>query len=190
MSRTTFIILMSSIAVLAFVGMWIAWRGRARRDAAVVSEAPQPVLTGAQLAHFPRASYVSTTPAGAPLERVAIPGLRYKGYAAVTIHGDGVTIAVTGEAPVTIPAAQIIGAGTAGGRIGKAVEPCGLSLLRWALPAPGGEARELESSFRLADPAEQARFADAVAAVRQSESAGSAADTQTNTTHPTIQEEA
>ncbi|WP_440311494.1 PH-like domain-containing protein [Leucobacter chromiireducens] len=190
MSRTTFIILMSSIAVLAFAGMWIAWRGRTRRDAAIASATPQPELTGAPLAHFPRASYVSTTPAGAPLERVAIPGLRYKGYAEVTVHGDGVTIAVTGEAPVTIPASQIIGSGAAGGRIGKAVEPGGLSLLRWALPAPGSDARELESSFRLADPAEQARFAEAVAAVSQHRTSGSAAGTQTNTTHPTIQEEA
>ena len=183
MSRTTFIILMSSIAVLAFVGMWIAWRGRARRDAAATGSAQAaPALTGERLAHFPRASYVSTTPAGAPLERVAIPGLRYKGYADVSVQRDGVTIAVTGEAPVTIPAAQLIGTAAAGGRIGKAVEPGGLALLRWALPAPGGEDRELESSFRLTDPAEQARFAEAIAAI--------AAHTQTNTTHPTIQEEA
>ncbi|WP_025132907.1 hypothetical protein [Leucobacter sp. PH1c] len=187
MSRTTFIILMSSIAVLAFVGMWIAWRGRAKRDAAAAGSAPAaPVLAGEALASFARASYVSTTPEGAPLERVAIPGLRYKGYADVTVQRDGVTIAVTGEAPVTIPAAQVRGTDVAGGRIGKAVEPGGLSILRWSLPAPGGEPRALESSFRLADPAEQGRFAAAIAQLVSSADA----DTQTNSTHPTIQEEA
>nr|WP_237464596.1 hypothetical protein [Leucobacter luti] len=174
---------MVAIAALALGGMWFAWRARARRDAAVVASA-EP-LAGALIAEFPRASYVSTTPAGAPLERVAIPGLRYKGYASVAVRRDGVVIAVTGEAPVTIGVAQLTGAGTANGRVGKTVERDGLSLLRWRTGAPGAPARDVESSFRFADPAEQQRFATAISQVLTT-----GTNAQTNTTHPTIQEEA
>ncbi|GAA1620358.1 hypothetical protein [Leucobacter chromiireducens] len=178
MSRTSFIIMMSAIAVLAFAGMWIAWRGRTRRGASAAAPSTAP-LSGEVLANFPRASYVSTTPEGAPLERVAVPGLRYKGFAEVTVRRDGVSIAVTGEAAVLIPRAQLRGTGTASGRVGKAVERDGLSLLQWQLSGAGDRAPQpVESSFRFTDPAEQQRFADAVSAVL----APSAAHTPTQTT--------
>lgn len=184
MSRTSFIIMMAAIALVFFVGMWIAWRGRTKRDSgAVVTGAP---LVGDELASFPRASYVSTTPVGAPFERLALPGLRYKGYAAVTVRRDGVSIAVTGEEPVLIAAAQLSGNGTAGARAGKAVARDALSLLQWrTAPTDGTAPRAVESSFLLEDPSEQRRFADAIA---QAIPAG--ATTQTNNTHPTIQEDA
>lgn len=166
MSRTSFIIMMSAIAILAFAGMWIAWRGRTRRDARDTTAIAGAPLSGEVLASFPRASYVSTTPEGEPLERVAVPGLRYKGFAEVIVRGDGVSVAVTGEAPVLIPRAQLRGTGTASGRVGKAVERDGLSLLQWQLAGSGTQAgRPVESSFRFADPAEQQRFADAITAV-------------------------
>ncbi|QYM76094.1 hypothetical protein [Leucobacter luti] len=179
MSRTSFIILMAVIALVFFVGMWIAWRGRTKRDSgAVVTGAP---LVGEELASFPRASYVSTTPLGAPFERLALPGLRYKGFAELIVRRDGVSIAVTGEAPVLIPSAQLLGSGTAAVRAGKAVDRDALSLVQWrTAPQDGSAAREVESSFLLADPAAQHRFAVAIAEARS----------QTNTTHPTIQEEA
>ena len=154
-----------ALAIPALGGMWFAWRARARRDAALLDEAP--VLAGELIASFSGAGYVSTTLADAPLERIALPGLRYKGDADVEVHRDGVVISVTGEHPVGIAAARIIGSGTTNARIGKAVERDGLSLLRWRTGAsastPGAEARDVESSFRFNDPAEQLRFATAVA---------------------------
>lgn len=166
MSRTGFTILMIAIAVIVLALMWWAWRGRAQRDTTALAAATaRPALVGEVVAEFPRASYVSTTPVGAPLERVSVPGLRYKGYADVVLRRDGVSIAVTGEKPVLIPADHVLGSGTAGSRIGKTVERDGLSLLRWRADASTGEARELESSFRLTDPREQLRFADAIHAV-------------------------
>ncbi|WP_053383909.1 PH-like domain-containing protein [Leucobacter celer] len=155
MSQTTYVIVMAAIAALALVGMWFAWRARARRDVGI--ELPEAELAGDALVSFPRAGYVSTTPVDSPFERLSIPGLRYKGFATLTVLSDGVVISVTGEEPVRIPAAQLRGSGTASGRIGKAVERDGLSLLRWV----AGE-RSLESSFRLANPAEQAAFAEAI----------------------------
>ncbi len=183
MSRTAFTILMVSIAAVALAAMWIAWRARAGRDAGVALPRSSP--SGEVIDSFPRASYVSTTPAGSPFERVAIPGLQYKGYADLTVRRDGVSVTVTGEAPVHIPAAQLLGTGTARGRVGKAVERDGLSLLRWSTASAPDAGRELESSFRFAEPAEQRRFADAVGAV-----IGSAATSDTTNQTDTTQEDA
>ena len=163
MTRTGFTILMLSIAIVVLALMWFAWRARAKRDTAALSAVSAgPGLAGELVARFPRASYVSTTPVGSPLERVSVPGLRYKGFADVELRSDGVSIAVTGERPVFIGAGDILGSATAGSRIGKTVERDGLSLLRWRVSAADNDVRELESSFRLAGPREQLRFADAI----------------------------
>ena len=174
-----------ALAIPALGGMWFAWRARARRDAALLDEAPVPA--GELIASFSGAGYVSTTLADAPLERVALPGLRYKGDADVEVHRDGVVISVTGERPVGIAAGRIIGSGTTNARIGKAVERDGLSLLRWrtgpvASAGGGADARDVESSFRFRDPTEQRRFATAVAAVADL--------TSPATHHDTTQEDA
>lgn len=160
MSASQIALIFAAVGVLALASMWLAWRARARRDADIVPGVGPREATphdDATIASFPRVSYVSTTPADSPFERLAIPGLRYRGYAELTVSRGGATIAVTGERPVFIPAADIRGTGTASGRVGKAVERDGLSLLRWR----AGE-RVVESSFRLADPAEQAAFAEAI----------------------------
>lgn len=169
MNAYTLALIIGALAIPALGGMWLAWRARAKRDEALLTVSPP--LTGALLSHFPRVSYVSTTPTGRPFERLALPGLRYKGYAELAVHSDGVSIAVTGETPVRIPADQILGTATASGRIGKAVERDGLLLLRWSpesMTATTGEAGgteidSFESSFRFADPGDQRRFADAIA---------------------------
>ncbi|RGE19581.1 hypothetical protein [Leucobacter sp. wl10] len=155
MSTTTYVALMAVIAAIALIAMGLSWRARARRDTGI--EVPAAALAGERLAHFPRTSYVSTTPEGAPFDRLSVPGLRFKGYAAVTVLSDGVVIAVTGEDPVRITAERLRGSGTASSRVGKAVEPDGLSLLRWST----GD-RVVESSFRFASSAEQVAFAEAI----------------------------
>lgn len=167
MSRTGFAILMASIVVVVLGGMWIAWRARSRRDSHLAGALTIP--TGEIIAVFPRASYVSTTPVGSPFERVAIPGLRYKGFAEVTVRRDGVSIAVTGEPAVHLTSTQLHGTSTAGGRIGKVVERDGLSLLQWQSNSVDDEPRELESSFRFTNAPEQHSFANAIATILQTE---------------------
>lgn len=179
MSAYTIAICFGILAIPALAGMWFAWRARARRDAAVLAETP--ALVGPVIAQFEHTSYVSTTVAGAPLERIAVPGLRYKGYADVTVHSDGVSVAVTGEPTVAISAEQLRGTDTAGRRIGKAVERDGLSLLLWQ-PTTGAAVQSLESSFRFSEPRDQARFSEAVGQVIGS--------VRTTPTHDTTQEEA
>ncbi|MBN9613728.1 MAG: hypothetical protein J0H64_09800 [Actinobacteria bacterium] len=163
MNRTTFMIFMIAIVAIAFIAMWIAWRARARRDSGVLGSA---ALSGEVLARFDHLQYVSTTPVGDPMGRVAAPGLRYRGPAELTVRRDGVTIDVAGEPPLHLNRAQIDGTAAAGRRAGKAVEAEGLALLRWHSTAstPGGEPdpRELESSFRFSAKDEQLRFAQTI----------------------------
>lgn len=143
------------VAAVIFAAMWIGWRARSRRDRAVTGTAAS--LTGARIDHFSDIMYVSTTPVGEPLSRVAAPGLRYRGPADLEILDDGVRLQVRGEAAVSIPRAQLTGAGRASRRVGKAVEAGGLSLLLW-----DADGRALESSFRLGDASQQRRFAAAL----------------------------
>lgn len=161
MSRPMFATIMIAIVVLAFLGMWLAWRARARRDAGVQTSTAAHV--GAVIAEFARVFYISTTPAGEPLVRVAAPGLRYRGRADIVVREDGVTLDIDGEQPVHLSAAQLRGSGEAGRRIGKAVEQGGLALIRWESAGEAGQARGiLESSFRFDSKAEQQRFAAAI----------------------------
>lgn len=161
MTRPIFTIISILFVLIVLLAMWWGWRARARRDAGVLasSEAPK----GALIAQFARVFYVSTTPVGQPLTRVAAPGLRYRGRADLTVRRDGVTVEIDGEQPVHLLAAQLEGSGLAGRRVGKAVEEGGLALLRWR----SGE-RDLESSFRFDEAAEQRRFIDAIAQIPRS----------------------
>ena len=161
MTRGTFAIVMIAIAAIILLGMWLGWRARARRHDGFAEHGA--ALVGAVLASFPRVSYVSTTPLGAPLERLSIPGLRYKGFAELTIRTDGASIAVTGEQPVHLPSDRVLGSGIASRRVGKAVERDGLALLRWR----ASDGSEVESSFRFSEPSEQAAFEDALAQLPQ-----------------------
>lgn len=160
MSRFAFTILWIALATGLLGFMALAWRARRRRDSGI--SLPGDQLRGDVLAQFPRVGYVSTTPEGEPFERVAVPGLSFKGWAEVTVHQDGVAIEVTGEPRVEIPLALIRGASSAGGRVGKIVERDGLALLGWTEPNASGSGRSLESSFRFDTPADQQRFAQAV----------------------------
>lgn len=174
---------MIAIVVVILLGMWLGWRARARRHAGITESGP--ALSGGVLVHFPRASYVSTTPEGQPLERLSIPSLRYKGFAELTVRTDGVTIAVTGEDPVHLPADRVLGSGIASRRVGKAVERDGLSLLRWR----AADGSEVESSFRLTDPSEQIALERALDQI-SSPADASAEATQTHITSHTTQEDA
>lgn len=155
MNRLVFALIWIAIIVVVLAAMWWGWRRRSLRDAGVHGAA---ALSGEVLSEISGVQYVSTTPVGAPLERVAAPGLKYRGYAEITVRSDGVSVQVRGENPVHISAEHIIGSGSAGRRVGKAVEREGLALLVWR-----SDDRDLESSFRFSQRAEQRTFERLVA---------------------------
>lgn len=160
MSRLAFTLIWIALASGLLLFMALAWRARTRRDAGLAVQGT--ALVGPAIEKFAQVAYVSTTPAGKPFERVAVPGLSFKGSADVTVQTDGVAIEVVGEPRIALSAAQITGVGAAGGRVGKVVERDGLAILSWNATDAGAETRALESSFRFATPAEQHRFTHAV----------------------------
>jgi len=155
MSRLTFLLIMIAVVIVIFAAMWIAWRARTRRDAQVATGSRVP--EGALIAHFPKVFYISTTPVGDPLSRVAVPALRYRSYGEIDVREDGVTLQLRSEDAVHFDAEQLRGSGLAGRRAGKAVENDGLALMRW----DSGE-HELESAFRFDDSAQQRAFLSAI----------------------------
>lgn len=154
MDRWGFLILMLAIAVLILGAMWIGWRRQRGRSKNLASS---DELVGSEVARISRALYVSTTPIGMPFERVAIPGLEYRGRADIIFKADGIEIDLDGERPFAIRSEAVLGASTGGARVGKAVGTDGLSLLQWQHAG-----QTLESSFRLESAGEQTHFARAV----------------------------
>lgn len=150
-----------AVVLIAFLLMWLGWRARARAGAAL-SEPAAP-LAGETLLELGRVFYVATSRADAPLERVQLPGLRYRGYGSLTVASDGVAIALPGEPVVTVPAAAIDGLGTAQTTIDKVVEADGLTVLRWR----SGDAA-VHSSFRIQAADERAALRAAVDAISPS----------------------
>lgn len=193
MTRTDMALICAGIVIVVFLAMWLGWRARARRDALTLGSAPE--LRGDVIASFDRLQYVSTTPVGEPLTRVAAPGLRYRGRASVTVRHDGVTVQVIGEQPVHLPATRIIGATAAARRVGKAVEEGGLALLVWreatgSADPQKSESRELESSFRFDDREQQQLFSESITQISGRAASFGAAAEHKNPQHITKEEHA
>lgn len=154
--------LLPTLGILAVVVIMLAlavvgWRRRVRRDSGAGGAYSTPGTLSAPTAEV-EALYVATTKAGQHLERLALPGLAYRGKATVAVRPEGVGIAVTGEAPVFIPATVVTGAGLASVAIDRAVERDGLLRLGWT--TSGGTAAD--TYFRVVDPAGRAQVAAAI----------------------------
>lgn len=172
MSQLGWGLIVAAFTVGLFVLMWNAWRKRKRRDAAVLPESGP--FSGQPATSFTRVFYVATTPDGAPLERVAAPGLAFRGFGELDLFSDGLEFRLPGERPVRIPAELILGSGTAQVRIDKVVESGGLALVRWQ----SGD-RVLESSFRFPDADGHRTFSQAVEAIARAHPHSSLSDDTT-----------
>ncbi|MDR6970719.1 hypothetical protein [Leifsonia shinshuensis] len=149
------------LAVLAIViGLAVlGWRRRVRRDSPAGGGYSTPGTLSAPVAEV-EALYVATTRGGEHLERLALPGLSFRGNATVAVRPEGVSIAVTGEPAVFVPASVLTGVGVASVAIDRAVERDGLVRLGWT--TSGGTAAD--SYFRVVDPAGRAQLIAAVEA--------------------------
>ncbi|WP_426624229.1 hypothetical protein ACPPVW_16915 [Leifsonia sp. McL0607] len=139
-------ILLVVIVVLALA--LVGWRRRVRRDAPAGGGYPAPETATTATASS-EVLYVATTAAGEPLERLALPGLTYRGRGTVEVSADGVQLRVAGEQPVFIPAASLTGVGASTVAIDRVVERDGMVRLGWT--TSGGAAAD--SYFRVVDPA-------------------------------------
>jgi hypothetical protein len=146
-------VIIALITAACFAVMWLAWRKRSRKAAEILL----PETVGDIHVAFTDVFYVATTPEAAPLDRVNIPGLTYRGYASVAVHTEGVSVQVRGERVRTIPANDIRSADTATTRIDKTVEHEGLAIAQWRW----GQ-QPLETSLRFASLQDQKTFIHAV----------------------------
>ena len=149
------------VIVLILGLMWAAWRRRSRRDAAYPVPASAFGAAGSGVAAPVTGLYVATTPRDQPLERLALPGLSYRGKAFVELHEAGVLLRVAGERPVAIPYADIAATRTATVTIDKVVERGGLLVLQWRL-GEGVDAADVDSYLRIVDAAERERLVDGI----------------------------
>ncbi len=151
-------LLILALLVLAFLGMWLGWRRRARRDSGLTVPtalaAPGPTRLAVQALH------VASTYHDRPLDRVVVPGLAFRARALLTVSDGGVTLSAPGESGVAVAASAIVGIGAATWTIDRAVERDGLVLLAWRVgPA---DAPVIDTYLRLTDPAQRARLVDDV----------------------------
>lgn len=133
------------IGVLLLTLMFVGWQRRRRRQRDLVPLAAPPALPAGAREHF--GTYVATTAADDPHDRIAAGGLAFRGSAVVSVHGTGVLVRRTGEIDLWIPRADIVDAGRATWTIDRVVEPDGLTMLRWRL----GQ-REVDTYLRLEHP--------------------------------------
>jgi hypothetical protein len=171
----TIIVIVVVLGVLAL--MTRSWLRRRTRDAGLTAGYPLPPETAVSagdavrsLATVP-ALYVATTPRDQPLERLAIRGLGFRARAELRVRPDGVILTLAGENAVFIPVGAIHRLTTATWAIDRAVETDGLLLLGWRLSgrqgtahgtAPDDQAADVDSYFRVTDPADRARVIDAI----------------------------
>jgi hypothetical protein len=152
------------VVVLVLAGMWLGWRGRRRRSAAVVPALPAvPTELGDNRLGPLDAVYVSTTRAGDWLDRVSAHGLGVRSPATVDVFDAGVRIGRAGAPDVFVPARALRGATTAPGMAGKFVGGDGLVVLTWQ--AGPDDPRGLDTGLRPRHAADRPRLVEAVAAL-------------------------
>jgi hypothetical protein len=162
-------ILPGSIIIIGVIGllalMVLGWRARGRRQSAL-STAPVPSdeLLG-ELRLAVTGLYVSTTTAGAPLDRVTLPGLGFRGRVAVSVFDAGIVVAVTGEPQVFIAPSSIRSVGTSTWTIDRAVAEGGLVRLDWTLESASATPADVESFFRIENPDQSSRLIEAITAL-------------------------
>jgi len=135
------------ILALAFLGMWLGWRARRRRQADLPTLATPPADLG-EIRRREDVFYVATTRADAPLDRIAVHGLGFRARAQVTVAGSGIRLDIAGESPVFVPVADLVGVGRATWTIDRAVSNSGLVFVRFRLGSD-----EVDSYVRPDDPA-------------------------------------
>lgn len=129
MTRETAVLIMIAAALIILVLMVWGWRRRTKRDGGlqVSHEVPTDARDIAVFSGF----YVATTENGQPLNRLALPGMKFRARARIIVSDRGVLIDMPGEVPAFIAASAVESYGTATWTIDRVVEAEGLLALTW-----------------------------------------------------------
>lgn len=136
-----------ALIVIALTFMALAWRAR-RSRAAMYSM--WPTLTGSPLESID-VFYVATTLGSNSLERVALKGFSFRGYANLEVFRDGLQIRLKTDDVLTIPASALSGYEFAQVAIDKVVEKDGLIGLTWTSAPDTAPVSQLSTYVRLRD---------------------------------------
>ncbi|MFI8594281.1 hypothetical protein ACIGCK_07615 [Microbacterium sp. NPDC078428] len=129
MTREAAVAILVAVAVLLLGLMAWGWWRRSRRDRALSAPTDVPV-DAAATASF-SGLYVATTRHDAPLDRLAIRHLAYRGRVRVDVTATGVILRITGEPDVFLGAPLLLEVGRATWTIDRVVERDGLVYLAW-----------------------------------------------------------
>lgn len=132
MDRSIGTLIVALVIVLVIVAIAWGWSRRKRSQADVVTP-PKPHLGITPVADPVEGSYVSTTKAGHPLERVAVHGLGIRTTGELVITDGGVIMDLAGREDFLIPRRDIVSVDTTSGMIGKFVERGGIVRITWRL---------------------------------------------------------
>jgi hypothetical protein len=147
MTKEFLLTLVLAFFVLLVALMAVGWYTRRRRQRNIPSLLPVPVETGDVLAQF-SGLYVSTTPDGEPLNRVAVRGLGFRARASITVAESGVIVSLPAN-DFFIPVSALREATRARYTIDRVVEAGGLALIAWTLEGEAGNSVDLDSYFRV-----------------------------------------
>lgn len=148
-------LIIAGIVVVLFSTMWRSWHRRTVRDA---GHSLAPVPERFTPSHAFEVQYVATTRSGEPLERLALSGLDFRGFASLSVASVGVCLAVRGERPAFLPAESLRSVHTSQVAIDRVVEPGGLVCITWTLL----DGTACDSYVRLREPADQPRTLAAI----------------------------
>lgn len=132
MDRPVSVLIIAVVFILIIVAIAWGWSRRKSRQSDVVSP-PKPHMGIKPLGEPVEGSYVSTTKAGHPLERVAVHGLGIRTTGELVITDGGVIMDLAGREDFLIPRRDIVSVDTTAGMIGKFVERGGIVRITWRL---------------------------------------------------------
>ncbi|PAK96463.1 hypothetical protein B8X04_03925 [Brevibacterium casei] len=132
MDRSVSVLIIAGIFLLILLALTWGWTRRKRSQEALTAPA-KPHLGITPIADPVEGSYVSTTHAGHPLERVAIHGLGIRTTGELVVTDGGVILDLAGREDFLIPRADIASVDTTSGMIGKFVERGGIVRITWRL---------------------------------------------------------
>jgi len=120
------------ITVVALIAMRRGWSRRARWSGSALPSLPEVPAERGPVRFGPvEATYLSSTLAGRPLERLAVHGLGVRSPAAVEVDDGGVLVRRTGSADLYLPASAVLHVTLAAGIAGTAVGRARLVLIGW-----------------------------------------------------------
>ncbi|MFD1720959.1 hypothetical protein [Amnibacterium endophyticum] len=152
------VVLAVALVVLALAGMALSWRRRRRGQRGL--RLPPGQVTGAERAAA-AGTYLATTFAGRPLDRVVAAGLGFRAAARLAVADDGLRIERAGADPIALPAERLTGAGSGSWALDRGADRGGLLVGGGSLDDADGRPVPVESAFRL-DAAGQAAVSAAL----------------------------